>query len=47
MPSQTDRALARDMFGELIEIPTTEETGLTPKAAQAMGDRLLAAGDLI
>jgi acetylornithine deacetylase/succinyl-diaminopimelate desuccinylase-like protein len=41
---QTDRALARDIFRELIQIPTTEENGVTPKAAQAMADRLLAAG---
>lgn len=39
-----DRALVRDIFRELIQFPTTEENGLTPKAAQAMADRLLAAG---
>ncbi|MBI2187649.1 MAG: M20/M25/M40 family metallo-hydrolase [Acidobacteria bacterium] len=39
-----DRALAREVLGELIAIPTTAENGLTPKAAQAMADRLLAAG---
>lgn len=39
-----ERALARDILRELIEIPTTEEDGLTPKAAQAMAERLLAAG---
>lgn len=42
--SQVGRAAARDIFRELIQIPTTEESGLTPKAAQAMADRLLAAG---
>lgn len=39
----SDRALAREIFRELIEIPTTEELGATPKAAQALADRLLAA----
>jgi len=39
-----DRARARDIFRELIAIPTTEANGLTPKAAQAMADRLVAAG---
>jgi acetylornithine deacetylase/succinyl-diaminopimelate desuccinylase-like protein len=41
---QTERVLARDILRELIQIPTTAENGLTPKAAQAMADRLLAAG---
>jgi len=40
----SDRAVAGDVFRELIQIPTTEQNGLTPKAAQAMADRLLAAG---
>jgi acetylornithine deacetylase/succinyl-diaminopimelate desuccinylase-like protein len=39
-----DRALARDVYRELVEIPTTEEHGATPRAAQALADRLLAAG---
>jgi acetylornithine deacetylase/succinyl-diaminopimelate desuccinylase-like protein len=39
-----ERALARDIFRELIEIPTTEEQGATPRAAQAMANRLIAAG---
>jgi acetylornithine deacetylase/succinyl-diaminopimelate desuccinylase-like protein len=39
-----ERALARDIFRELIEIPTTEADGATPRAAQAMADRLIAAG---
>ncbi|MBI3048580.1 MAG: M20/M25/M40 family metallo-hydrolase [Acidobacteria bacterium] len=39
-----ERALARDILRELMEIPTTEEMGMTPRAARAMADRLLAAG---
>lgn len=39
-----DRQLARDIFRELIEINTTDSAGNTPRAAQAMADRLLAAG---
>lgn len=42
--SQTDRTLAREILKELIEIPTTEADGATPRAAQAMANRLLAAG---
>ena len=38
-----ERALAREIFRELVEIPTTQDDGATPRAAQAMGDRLLAA----
>ena len=37
-------ALARAIFRELIEIPTTQEHGATPKAAQAIVARLTAAG---
>jgi acetylornithine deacetylase/succinyl-diaminopimelate desuccinylase-like protein len=40
----TERALAREIFRELIEIPTTADDGATPRAAQAMADRLVAAG---
>jgi acetylornithine deacetylase/succinyl-diaminopimelate desuccinylase-like protein len=39
-----ERAIARDIFRELIEIPTTADDGATPRAAQAMADRLIAAG---
>ena len=39
-----ERARARDIFRELIEIPTTAADNATPKAAQAMADRLIAAG---
>lgn len=39
-----DRTYARDVYRELIEIPTTADNGVTPKAAQAMADRLLRAG---
>lgn len=39
-----DQILARDIFGELIEIDTTSEHGSTTVAANAMADRLLAAG---
>jgi acetylornithine deacetylase/succinyl-diaminopimelate desuccinylase-like protein len=39
-----ERVLARDIFRELIEIPTTADDGATPRAAQAMADRLIAAG---
>jgi acetylornithine deacetylase/succinyl-diaminopimelate desuccinylase-like protein len=38
------RALARDILEELIEINTTESTGSTTEAADAMRTRLLAAG---
>src|SRR5216110_3131892 len=39
-----DRALARDIFRELIEINTTDSLGNTPRAARAMARRLVAAG---
>ncbi len=43
-PSAADRALARDIFRELIEINTTDSLGNTPRAARAMARRLVAAG---
>lgn len=39
-----ERARAREIFRELIEIPTTAADGATTRAAQAMADRLVAAG---
>ncbi len=39
-----ERALAREIFRELIEIPTTAADGGTTRAARAMADRLIAAG---
>src|SRR5881392_1599458 len=39
-----DRALARDILRELVEINTTDSLGNTPRAARAMAQRLLAAG---
>src|SRR5436189_1515030 len=42
--SPADRALARDIFKQLIEINTTDSLGNTPRAARAMAQRLLAAG---
>jgi acetylornithine deacetylase/succinyl-diaminopimelate desuccinylase-like protein len=39
-----DRKLARDIFQQLIEINTTDSTGSTTEAAQAMAARLTAAG---
>ncbi|MGH9373114.1 MAG: M20/M25/M40 family metallo-hydrolase, partial [Vicinamibacterales bacterium] len=36
--------LARAIFRELVEIPTTAEQGATPKASQAIVTRLIAAG---
>src|SRR5437868_15069321 len=42
--SAADRALARDIFKQLIEINTTDSLGNTPRAARAMAQRLLAAG---
>ena len=42
--SPADRALARDIFKQLIEINTTDSLGQTPRAARAMAQRLLAAG---
>jgi len=38
------QALARELLQELIEIDTTDSSGSTTDAAQAMADRLLAAG---
>jgi len=35
---------AREILKQLVEIPTTEADGATPKAARAMADRLIAAG---
>jgi acetylornithine deacetylase/succinyl-diaminopimelate desuccinylase-like protein len=46
-PLQSDavtRTMARDIFKQLIEINTTDSVGNTTKAAQAMAQRLLAAG---
>src|SRR5687768_7809364 len=40
----SERAMAREIFQQLIEIPTTQADKATPKAAQTMADRLLAAG---
>jgi acetylornithine deacetylase/succinyl-diaminopimelate desuccinylase-like protein len=37
-------SLARAVFRELVEIPTTQEQGATPKAAQAIVTRLTGAG---
>ena len=42
--SPGERTLARDILQQLIQIKTTEGEGTTPLAAQAMADRLLAAG---
>jgi len=42
--SPADRTLARDIFGELIEINTTDSLGNTPRSARAMARRLLTAG---
>ena len=42
-PPSADRALAREILEELVEIPTTQEDG-TARAAQAMAARLAAAG---
>ena len=39
-----ERARAREIFRELIEIPTTAADAATTRAAQAMADRLTAAG---
>jgi acetylornithine deacetylase/succinyl-diaminopimelate desuccinylase-like protein len=39
-----ERQLAREIFRELIEIPTTAADANTTRAARAMADRLLAAG---
>ena len=42
-PPSADRALAREILEELVEIQSTEEQG-TARAAQAMAARLIAAG---
>src|SRR5262245_54424646 len=39
-----DNRLARDIYRDLVEINTTESSGDTTKAAEAMADRLRAAG---
>jgi len=39
-----DRALAREVYSELVSIPTTDSAGNTVRAAQAMAARLVAAG---
>ncbi len=39
-----ERTLVREILAELVQIPTTEAEGATPRAAQAMADRLVAAG---
>jgi acetylornithine deacetylase/succinyl-diaminopimelate desuccinylase-like protein len=41
---ETTRRLSRDIFQQLIEINTTDSVGSTTAAAQAMAQRLLAAG---
>lgn len=43
-PEAAERALARDVFRQLIEINTTDSVGNTTTAAQAMARRLLDAG---
>src|SRR5438477_2961045 len=42
--SPADRALARAILRELVEINTTDSLGNTPRAARAMARRLVAAG---
>ena len=42
--SDSDNQLVRDLLRELIEIDTTHSTGSTGKAAEAMAERLRAAG---
>src|SRR3990172_8392861 len=42
--SPTDQLLARELLAELIAINTTHEHGNTTPAAEAMAQRLLAAG---
>jgi len=42
--SPADRTLAHDILRQLVEIVTTDSAGNTPQAAQAMADRLIAAG---
>ncbi|MGH9945373.1 MAG: M20/M25/M40 family metallo-hydrolase, partial [Pyrinomonadaceae bacterium] len=43
-PPTPDQQLLRDIFKELVEINTTEATGSTTAAAEALKKRLLAAG---
>ncbi|MDB4957437.1 MAG: peptidase [Myxococcales bacterium] len=43
-PTAERHQLARDIYQELVEINTTQSTGDTHKAAQAMAARLVAAG---
>src|SRR5450755_3647692 len=43
-PDAATRSLARDIFQQLVEINTTDSTGSTTVAAQAMAKRLLDAG---
>jgi acetylornithine deacetylase/succinyl-diaminopimelate desuccinylase-like protein len=42
--SETDRRLVREILAELVLIPTTEADAATPRAAQVLADRLVAAG---
>jgi acetylornithine deacetylase/succinyl-diaminopimelate desuccinylase-like protein len=42
--SQVDRRLVREILAELVAIPTTEADAATPRAAQMLADRLVAAG---
>ena len=42
--SAADRALLREILQQLVEIPTTEQGGTTPRAAEALAERLVAAG---
>ena len=44
MPPEEYRELARDLLRELIEINTTQSTGNTTEAAEAMAEHLRAAG---
>ncbi|MCU0620866.1 MAG: M20/M25/M40 family metallo-hydrolase [Gemmatimonadales bacterium] len=44
LPSAADRALAREIYAELVGINTTHSTGSTTVAAEAMARRLRAAG---
>lgn len=44
LPSAADRALAREIYAELVGINTTHSTGSTTAAAEAMAARLRAAG---
>ncbi len=43
-PQAADRALLREILQQLVEIPTTAQEGATTRAAQALADRLIAAG---